>query len=33
MFSQEIVTAAVETVCYFCTAVGVVLSYLLAFRG
>lgn len=33
MFTQEMLTTAVETVCYFCTAVGVVLSYLLALRG
>jgi hypothetical protein len=33
MYSQELVTTAVEAVCYFCTAVGVVLCYLLAFRG
>ena len=33
MYSHELVTTAVEVVCYFCTAVGVVLSYLLTLRG
>jgi hypothetical protein len=32
-YSHEVVATAVEAVCYFCTAVGVVLSYLLALRG
>jgi hypothetical protein len=33
MLSHELLTTAVETVCYFCTAVGVVLSCLLMMRG
>jgi hypothetical protein len=33
MYSNELATTAVEAVCYFCTAVGVVLSYLLTLRG
>jgi hypothetical protein len=32
-FSHDMLTAAVETACYFCTAVGIVLSCLLAPRG
>jgi hypothetical protein len=33
MFSHELLGAAVETMCYFCTAVGLVVSYLFALRG
>jgi hypothetical protein len=33
MYSHELVTTAIEAVCYFCTAAGVVLSYLLTLRG
>ena len=31
--SQEMLDAAVEMVCYFCTAIGVVLAILFAPRG
>jgi hypothetical protein len=33
MIPHELISAAVEVVCYFCTAVGVVLSFLLTMRG
>jgi hypothetical protein len=32
MFSHEVLTAAIEAACYFCTAAGVVLSCLLVPR-
>jgi len=31
--SNELLAAAVEMVCYFCTAIGVVLTFFLAPRG
>jgi len=33
LLPEELLTSAVEMVCYFCTAVGVVLSFFLAPRG